>query len=299
MPPNWGAPYPMRWPDDLDGWPHAALSRRIDGPVHRWHVQDTAPKDAPDKSPAILLLHGAGGSTHSWRGIFESLGQSHRVITLDLPGHGFTQSGSRSRSGLAPMATDIAALAADQGWPLHMVVGHSAGGAIALQMALNGTAPRVTTFNAALNSFEGVAGFLFPVLAKILATTPFAPAFFARTASAPAQVRNLLNSTGSKLDDDGIALYRRLIADPDHIAGTLRMMAQWDLKPLRAALPTIQTPVHMITGARDKTVSPRSSIDAALQIPNAQHLSLENLGHLAHEEDTPRAVEQIQRGAAR
>jgi magnesium chelatase accessory protein len=283
----------MRWPEDLTGWPNAAMSRLIDGPVHRWHVQDKGAGDV------LLLIHGAGGATHSWRDLMEPLSKRHRVIALDLAGHGFTQSGPKTRSGLKPMAEDVAALAQAENWSLRTVIGHSAGGAVALQMALDGTAPSVITFNAALSSFKGVAGALFPALARILATTPFAPSLLARVTNSTPQVTSLLNSTGSTLDDGGVALYRRLVSDPDHVAGTLRMMAQWDLEPLRARLSDIAVPTHLITGAHDRTVSPQVSAEAASLIPHATHISFEKLGHLAHEEDPTRAVSEIEAALAR
>ena len=49
-------------------------------PPHRWHVQVLG------EGPTVLLLHGAGGATHSWRGLAPLLATDHRVVMLDLPG---------------------------------------------------------------------------------------------------------------------------------------------------------------------------------------------------------------------
>ena len=94
----------MKWPDDLADWPMADVSRKVLCRPHRWHVQDAGTGDT------ILLIHGAGGATQSWRGIFPLLAQTHRVIAIDLPGQGFTEIGARGRCGLRHMAEDIAAL---------------------------------------------------------------------------------------------------------------------------------------------------------------------------------------------
>lgn len=268
----------MRWPDDLTGWPNAAYSRRIQGPVHRWHVQEAG------SGETILLLHGAGGATHTWRGVFEMLAKHHHVVAVDLPGHGFTQVGSRSRSGLHAMAQDLHDLMVQEGWTPSITVGHSAGGAIALQMALNGHTRQVITLNAALSSFKGIAGVLFPAIARILATAPFAPQVLSRMTGTETQVQALIRNTGSTLNTSGIALYTKLVADPDHVAGTLRMMAQWDLERLRDQLCEITVPVLLLTSENDKTVPPDISQDAARRIPDAAHASLGQLGHLAHEE---------------
>lgn len=42
------------------------------------------------QGPAVILLHGVASSLHTWDGWVEQLGDSYRLIRLDLPGHGLT-----------------------------------------------------------------------------------------------------------------------------------------------------------------------------------------------------------------
>ncbi|MEL7097726.1 MAG: alpha/beta fold hydrolase BchO, partial [Pseudomonadota bacterium] len=250
-----------------DTWPNAHLSHRITGPVHRWHTQIAGAGDD------LLLLHGAGGSTHSYRDILPMLAKRHRVIALDLPGQGFTQLGARQRCGLDTMATDIAALIKQEGWMPRALIGHSSGAAIALRLArgdlLEGT-PHVIGINAALEEFSGLAGLVFPVMAKAMAAMPGVSSLFSGTASNPARIAALLDSTGSKLDPAGVALYRALVSRRDHVSGTLMMMAQWNLRPLLRDLPNHRGPVDFIVGTADATVAPDVSFRAAKQMPNAR-----------------------------
>lgn len=282
----------MDWAD-IKSWPNAQLSRRVQGPVHRWHVQETG------TGKTLLLLHGAGGSTHSFRGLIPVLAKDHHVVALDLPGHGFTQLGARHRSGLDPTAHDIAALCTQEGWTPDIIIGHSAGGAVALRLAQpdlspRGQTPLVIGINAALSEFKGVAGLLFPAMAKALAAVPFTAKLFSGASANPARIKALIDGTGSVLDDEGLALYRRLVADRTHVDGTLIMMAQWRLNPLLDRLPQHQGPVHFIVGDKDKTVSPQVSKDAARLIQNAQVHHLPELGHLAHEERPAEMASLIQ-----
>ena len=113
----------MKWPDDLADWPMADVSRKVLCRPHRWHVQDAGTGDT------ILLIHGAGGATQSWRGIFPLLAQTHRVIAIDLPGQGFTEIGARGRCGLRHMAEDIAALMDKENIQPKTIIGHAAGAA--------------------------------------------------------------------------------------------------------------------------------------------------------------------------
>ena len=67
------------------------------------------------------------------------------------------------------MAEDLARLIRQEAWAPMAYIGHSAGAAIALRLAELAPPRAVIGLNAALGQFEGVAGWLFPVMAKLLA----------------------------------------------------------------------------------------------------------------------------------
>ena len=272
----------MRWPPPAD-WPNAELSRQILCPPHRWHVQETGAGDT------VLLLHGAGGSTHSFRGVIPLLAARFRVVAIDLPGQGFTQLGARHRCGLQAMTEDVEKLCAHQGWKPTAIIGHSAGGALALRLSQRllsprGQVPKVVGINPALDHFEGIAGVLFPALAKLLAAVPFTAQVFSRVSKSRDRVRSLINSTGSELDSDGITLYQRLVSDRNHADATLLMMAHWDLEKLLADLASVPAGTLFIVGDNDGTVPPKVAEKAAAKMPDARVIHLPGLGHLAHEE---------------
>lgn len=246
----------------------------------------------------VLLLHGAGGSTHSYRDLIPHLQPKARVIALDLPGQGFTQLGARHHSGLNRMCTDIAALAEQEGWQPSLIVGHSAGAAVALclsrkLMSPRGQPPKVLGINAAMGTFKGLAGWLFPLTARVLAAVPFSAALFSGAAANPARISSLISSTGSELSPDGLALYRRLVGDRTHVDGTLLMMAQWDLDPLLRALPEIAAEVRFVVGDKDATVPPEVSTQASARMPNACVEVWEGYGHLLHEECPERVADLV------
>lgn len=271
----------MRWPQDAAGWPLTEHSRFVLHRPHRWHVQEAG------KGDTLLLLHGAGAATQSWRALFPILAASHHVVAIDLPGQGFTQSGARGRCGLVPMAADILSLMQHENWRPAALIGHSAGAALALRLADTGALPDgapVIGINAALGTFKGLAGWLFPMLANALAATPFAADLVA-AGMTEAKVRNLLDRTGSRIDATGVACYLRLARDRAHVDGTLAMMAQWRLEGLLARLPAIRAQVTLIVGAGDLTVPPETSAAAARRLPRARVVSVPRLGHLMHEED--------------
>jgi magnesium chelatase accessory protein len=247
---------------------------------------------ADGAGPTILLLHGAGGSGHSFAPLLPLLTPHYRCIIPDLPGQGFTRAGARGRFGLDPTANDLATLCDLNGWQPAAIIGHSAGAALALRLSELIPLQGVIGINAALGTFDGLAGTLFPMLARGFAMIPFLPNIIARTWGNAPRVNGLLDGTGSKLGPAARAEYLYLVQMPSHIDGTLGMMSQWNLTPMVARLTANQTPTLLITGAADRTVPPRISRDVAARMPAARYVELPGLGHLAHEE-APETVANI------
>lgn len=279
------------WERDGLDWPHRDASLFVEAGGLRWHVQRFG--DPAKKLPVALLVHGTGASTHSWRGLAPLLAPHFSVVTMDLPGHGFTSmpaggAGSRQLS-LPGMAQAISALLGALAVTPSLVVGHSAGAAIAVRMSLDRLiAPSlVASLNGAFLPLGGLAGQVFSPVAKLLAATPLVPKLFSWRAAEPAVLQKLIDGTGSTLDATGLALYGKLVANPGHAAGALGMMANWDLQPLAHDLPRSSTPIALLVGENDLTISPRQARRVlALLGPTtrATLTSLPGLGHLAHEE---------------
>ena len=268
----------MRAPPIPADWPYRAASRHIACKPHLWHVQEVG------AGPVVLLLHGAGGATHSFRHLIPLLIPQYRIVALDLPGQGLSVLGARGRCGLDPVAEDIAALIHHQGWQPFAIIGHSAGAAIAQRLAEILPLNAVVGINSALGAFEGVEGWLFPVMAKALALTPFVPSLFSKLAGTPTQVRQLIATTGSTLDEEGLALYLHLMQKPAHVSATLAMMAQWNLTPFLRRLKDQKVPSLLLTASNDRAVPPTVSARAAQVMPNATWHDIAGYGHLVHEE---------------
>lgn len=281
----------MDWAAHKHHWPMAEHSRIVTCKPHRWHVQEAG------AGPLLLLLHGAGGGTQSWRHLFPLLMHSKRVVCIDLPGQGFTKLGDPRRCGLDDMAQDVLALCRDQDWRPDTIIGHSAGAAIALRMAemMQPNPPRIVGINAALGNFDGLAGLVFPIIAKTLAMVPFVADIFKASATRPKSVERLIECTGSHLPTDDLKWYRHLVGSRDHVNGTLQMMAQWTLDELLKRLPENKAPTLLIAATGDKAVPYKTSKDCAALLPHADYYEVVDLGHLVHEEDAGLIADLIQR----
>jgi magnesium chelatase accessory protein len=283
---------PLDWSRDGADWPNRDLSRFVRTRAARWHVQRGG------AGPAVLLLHGAGGATHSWAGLIPRLLPDHEILAPDLPGQGFS-TGAAPRFSLPHMAEDVGALLAAEGFRPALIVGHSAGAAVAARMVLDGRAEpaAILALNGAFTPFRGMAGIVFPTLARMLALNPFAGALLARSA-APALVENLIAGTGSRIDPHGRALYTRLIGTPSHVSATLAMMARWDLGALLRDLPRLDLPVTLAVGLRDRAVPPETAEEVARLLPRAEIRRFPALGHLMHEEEPDAAAALVREALA-
>jgi pimeloyl-ACP methyl ester carboxylesterase len=84
--------------------------------------------------PVIVLIHGLGGSWHSWYENLAALAERHRVVAVDLPGFG----GSATLKGTASIprhADAVAGLLAALGIRRASVIAHSMGGLVAMRLA--------------------------------------------------------------------------------------------------------------------------------------------------------------------
>jgi magnesium chelatase accessory protein len=268
------------WPTDGRDWPNREHSRFLRAGGIDWHVQ------VAGQGPVVLLLHGTAAATHSWRDLLPVLAAHATVVAPDLPGHGFTGMPGDPGLTLPGMARLVDALITTLGVKPDLAVGHSAGAAVALRMALDGRiAPQaVVSLNGALTPLGEEHAAFFTRAARLLVGLPFVPKLFAWRAANRAVAERLLRDTGSTIDARGVDLYARLFRRAGHLSGALRMMANWDLRPMLRDLPRLQPDLLLVVGANDRTIPPAKARRVREILPAARIETLPGLGHLAHEE---------------
>lgn len=274
-------------------WTTAAHQGFVDAAGLRWHWQQWAVDVQDRERPTLLLLHGTAASTHSWRALAPQLAaRGWRVVAPDLPGHARSGMLPKAQRTLPGMAAAVAAALDALAWRPTAVMGHSAGAALMVRMALDGALPgaRLLGLNAALLPFDGLAGRLYPKAARLLAASPGMAQLGAWRARDVQGIRRLVASCGSVLDEDGINQYAHLLRNPAHMTGVLAMMARWDLAPLAHDLAGLGRPLHLLVGQRDAAVPPAQAHRLARQYAHVHVHELGDLGHLAHEEDPARVL---------
>ncbi len=103
-----------------------------DGDTQRGHLafDDTGDGDAPP----VVLLHGWCCDRAALAPQRAAFAARYRVISVDLPGHGASPGGARDY-GIAAQADEVAALCARLALAPAILIGHSMGGAVALELA--------------------------------------------------------------------------------------------------------------------------------------------------------------------
>jgi pimeloyl-ACP methyl ester carboxylesterase len=99
---------------------HSERANAADGTEIAW--------SATGEGPDVVLVHGITENAGSWQPIVDRLSADHRVVSLDLRGHG--ESGTAERYDLEAMAGDVAAVMAAAGASASHLVGHSLGGIV-------------------------------------------------------------------------------------------------------------------------------------------------------------------------
>lgn len=269
-------------------WPNRSNSEFIKSDNYNWHIQKFG-----STGKKLLLIHGTGASSHSWYPLIENLNLEFEILCLDLPGHGFTRALARQKKQLMIIVDQISLLLRNIDFYPNIIMGHSAGAAVAYELAKKfKTKPNTIAINAAFGQFSGLAGVAFPYFAKIASSTTIPARFLSLLASKEEIVRKLLASTGSIIPELQIQCYQYLFSNTEHVDGTLQMMADWDLGYFLDRLPEETAPIHFLVGDKDTTVPPHISKSWDQSMPNSSLTQFNGLGHLLHEE-SPSAVSSI------
>lgn len=269
--------------DRTDGCEHAAIDDVLDVDTSgvRWRVVRRG------SGPVVLLLHGMGASKHSFGTLLPHLESDFTLVVPDLPGHSDSEALNRHVMSLSGMAVATARMLRALKIAPRLVVGHSAGAALGIRMALDGLIhpAGIVSINGAFMTYGGAIGRFLAPLAGLCSNSRFVTDTLARKARDVRAVERVIASTGSKLDRDAVSRYSKILQKPSHMAATFAMMANWDLTTLRFDIRQLSVPLTLLVAERDGAVDPSQAERVARSCSQAVVQRLPGLGHVAHEED--------------
>ncbi|MGC1208205.1 MAG: alpha/beta fold hydrolase, partial [Ornithinimicrobium sp.] len=244
----------------------------------------------PAEGDPVMMIHGIGRSLEDWTEQHALLSQDHRLISLDLPGFGYTppvSTGMGLKSLADAAVATLDALGEDR--PVHLV-GNSLGGAIAMNV-LARNPERVRSL--ALSASAGFGSEVTPAL-RIISINGIGPWLLARSSrSATRKVERSLYADPSYATEARIDLALELAAVPRRATNFRRAMlsvggVRGTKKPWRdellSTLTAYPVPTLVVWGENDQ-VLPCSHLEAAAQaMPHAKTVLMPNTGHMPQAE---------------
>jgi pimeloyl-ACP methyl ester carboxylesterase len=236
--------------------------------------------------PPLLFVHGLGGSWTNWLETICAFADDHRVVALDLPGFGASESPREDPVTIPGYAGLLDALCGALRIDSAAVVGSSMGGLVAADLALRAPqrVERLVLVSAAGLSIHKLAlEHLLRAVAPLERVISAYGSFFAArsaTLARRARVRRLLLSyVCAHPDRLPVAITAELIAGagrPGLLPG-LRAMAAY---PIRERLGEIACPTFIAWGAKDLLVPVRDAREFERLIAGARKVVYPDTGHL-------------------
>lgn len=262
--------------------------------------------------PAVVLIHGFGGSSFTWRNSLPALADAgYYAVALDLPPFGLSDKSpdlDYSRSALADLVVKVMDyLEIDQA----VIVGHSMGGGVTAYFGaqhpervkglvfVDGGVfeampqPSATATEEASEQRTGGLSDLSGFMENIDPSSPLAAALV-RTFLTPKRFTDILESAYGRKDvitDEVITGYQRPLLLEDWPQGLLAFSAAEEKNPitldeLSAAVEKNNIPVLIIWGGSDRWVSIELAKVMKTALKGASLITYEGVGHLPMEEET-------------
>jgi pimeloyl-ACP methyl ester carboxylesterase len=264
----------------------------VDGPYAR-----LGPPDAPvklfyyeeGKGPPLLLIHGFGASTYTWRHVAPELAKNYRVIAVDLKGFGQSDKPFDGRYSVYDQAELLAQLIEDKDLRDLTLVGHSFGGGVALLLALEANQRldgRITRL-VLLDSIAYPQNI--PVFFRLL-DVPLVSQLGVRMVPPSVQTRVALQIAyfdDSKIDPHEIELYAaplKTAAGKHAIIHSARQIVPEDIDALSERYKTIELPTLILWCDHDRIVPLEVGIKLRRTLPNSTLRLIEDCGHMPQEE---------------
>jgi 3-oxoadipate enol-lactonase len=229
-------------------------------------------------APAVVFLHGVGGSARIWAPQLASFtAAGFRPVALDMLGYGARE--PVDRMDFDTLAGDIEAQIAQHGLDRPVIVGHSMGGLLA--QTLLRRAPRA--YRAAVLSCTSPAfGDRSGEFQKKFVADRLGPLDAGRTMAelAPAMVAAV---SGPAPDPAGRQLAIETIAATSERSYRAAVHCLIDFDE-RANLARISIPVLCLAGEHDRLAPPAMMERMAARIPGGRYVCLKGVGHLPNVE---------------
>lgn len=256
------------------------------------------------QGPDLVLIHGASGNLRDMTfGLADRLATDYRVIAFDRPGLGYTDRIDRNGASIGEQAALLSRAATMLGAERPVVMGQSYGGAVALAWAVNhpGALSALVLVAAPSYPWEGGLPTLYkvnshPVLGPL--AIPFLTAWVPQSYvdRAVASVFEPQEEQPGYADHIGAPLTLRRHSLRENALQRASLKAE--LAALSQGYDRLTLPIEIVHGTADETVSLTiHSERMARDLPHANLVALDGIGHMPHHTRPGAVVEAIHRAA--
>lgn len=230
-------------------------------------------EENPEASSTVLLLHGLGATSESWRLQFPVLAQKgYHVIAPDVPGFGQSPCPKDFKITIPAVTKIIAQFLELHGKGKNHVIGISMGGTLALQLVLD--YPSLVDRLILVNTFANLE-------MRSLRMLPYYMLRFimVHTLGLGAQARLVVKKLFPRPDQELLRqeLTRQILqSDPRVYRATMRALTGFDVSH---RLGDIERPTMIVSGAEDTTVPLERQSQLAKGIRFAKHVVIPGAGH--------------------
>lgn len=242
-----------------------------------------------EAGPVLVLLHGSNASLHTWEPWAAQLGDSYRIVTMDLPGHGLTGAVPGSDYSREAMADFVDEAMVALGFDRFAIGGNSMGGGVAAQYTVDHpdkVAALVLVDSAGIprrHSEDEKAPLAFDLARSSIGRV------IMRWVTPRALIEEGVKSVfadPSKVSPEMVDRYYDLtLYDGNRRATALRFAG---FKPgddsLAVRLPEIDMPVLVMWGAQDHLIPVSVAGEFKKRIPQAKIVTYPDAGHVPMEE---------------
>lgn len=273
----------------------SAASRYVDLPGNvRMHYRDEGSRDAD--APTLLLIHGFSASLHTWEPWVQRLGDTYRIVSLDLPGHGLTSAPAGYQANIEAYRDVVEAFVRAQQLERFILAGSSMGGNVAWQYALAypGRVEGLILVGASGWEDARYASGDEPPVFRLL-RSPIGPLLMQLDSTR--LVRQGLEASfydPAFVDDAMVTRYAELARAPGHRDMLLQITTgRRTFATPEMLQPLASIPVLVLHGDTDRLVPPEHGQNFANAVSSATLVMYENTGHIPQEEIADRSAADV------
>ncbi len=247
----------------------------------------------------VLLIHGFGASSYSWRHIIAPLAQKYRVITVDLKGFGESPKPRDDLYSVYEQARLVRNFILVNGLQNLHIIGHSYGGGVALvtSIYLSTSHPHLQKSLVLIDSIAYPQAL--PDFIEVLATPILGPLAIYATPNT-LQVKSLLEKVyfnDALIPQDAIDHYAGNLGKPNAKYATLtsaRQMLPTDLQQFSDNYANLTIPTLIIWSRNDEIIPLAIGERLHKNLPNSKLVVLSDVGHAAQEEKPSLVLPHLQ-----